>query len=274
MTNPHVDQIALPDGRHMRAYVVEPVVGSVVEPVVGSVVDPVVDLVADPVPEPDPSDIQTGERDRLPAVIVIHDMLGFTEDIQRITRRVADGDQRILAVAPDLYDGLGPKPVCVAKTIRSLRRGEGVTFERLRAVQRWLAQRDDVDPNRIGVVGFCLGGGFALMYAANAPVTVAAPFYGDVPMEADALSNVCPVIGGFGERDKLFAPQGRRLIDHLEKLGVEHDVVMYPDVGHSYMNELTGLGKLARFSPLRAAYDADASEDSWRRLFAFFQKYL
>ncbi len=210
----------------------------------------------------------------LPAVIVIHDILGFSEDTRRICRRLASGPLALLVAAPNLYQGLGPKPICVARTISSLKKQSGVTFERLAAVHDFVAMRPDVDPERIAVVGFCIGGGFALLYAARAKVAVVAPFYGDVPNDPDAIRNLCPLVGGYGERDSIFAPQGRRLARQLERQNTEHDLVFYPDAGHSYMNQLQGIAKLARYSPLRAEYREADAEDSWRRVFEFFAKHL
>ncbi len=210
----------------------------------------------------------------LPAVIVIHDILGFTADTRRICQRLATGPMPLVVAAPDLYAGLGPKPLCVVRTIKTLKRGEGPTFDRLAAVQKWLSCNPVVDNDRTAVVGFCMGGGFAILYSARATVAVVAPFYGDVPMDVEAIRNICPVVGGYGERDRIFAPQGHRLADHLETLQVDNDVKFYPDAGHSYMNQLTGLAKLGAWTPMRAAYDEPAAEDSWQRVFAFFQKHL
>ena len=210
----------------------------------------------------------------VPAVIVIHDILGFNEDTRRICQVLANGPMPLVVSAPNLYQGLGPKPICVIKTIRTLKRGSGVTFDRLRQVQAWLTTMEQVDAQKVVVVGFCLGGGFALLYAAQSDVAVVAPFYGDVPIAASDLQNLCPVVGGYGERDAIFAPQGHRLVSHLTALNIEHDVQFYPGTGHSYMNKLKGLAKVARFSPMRAEYNEAAANDSWKRVFEFLERHL
>lgn len=209
-----------------------------------------------------------------PGVIVIHDAFGFSEDVRRITRRFADSGYA--AIAPALYDGAGPPVLCVVRTISDLARGTGPAFDRLEATQRMLAARADVDADRVGVTGFCMGGGFALFYAVRGGVQVCAPYYGATPEDADALRNVCPVIAGYGELDKSFAEQGRRLAKHLTALGIPHEIKIYPGVGHSYMNDFgTGLkARLLRSTPLHAGYDEEASEDSWRRMLAFFEEHL
>ena len=155
-----------------------------------------------------------------------------------------------------------------------MKRQQGVTFERLRILQQWLINLPQVNIDRVAVVGFCMGGGFALLYGNEAEVSVVAPFYGDVPADSMDLKNICPVVGGYGERDAIFAPQGHRLKSQLEALSVEHDLVFYPDAGHSYMNQLKGVAKLGRWTPMRAQYNEPAAEDSWRRVFEFFDKYL
>src|SRR2546427_12400965 len=128
-----------------------------------------------------------------PGMIVVHEIFGLNDDIRRITGRFAD--LGYVAFAPDLYDAGGARLLCIARTMLALRRKDGPAFADLEAARAWLATRPEVDPARTGVVGFCMGGGFALLYAVRAPLGAAATFYGDVPTTADELRGVCPVIG-------------------------------------------------------------------------------
>src|SRR5262245_46140950 len=209
-----------------------------------------------------------------PAIVAIHDIMGFTPDIRRIAGRFAESGYA--ALAPALYDGAGAPPLCVTRTLRDMTRGEGPAFERLEDARRFLAAQPDVDPTRIGVTGFCMGGGFALYWAARGGLQVCAPFYGQVPEQAEALRRVCPVVASFGERDEPFLPHGRRLEKHLAELGVPHDFKMYPGVGHAFMNDHGGglLAALGRRTKMRAAHDPVAAEDAWRRMFTFFAEHL
>lgn len=210
-----------------------------------------------------------------PAMLAIHDISGFRPDIRRIARRLAESG--IAALAPALFDGAGAPGVCVFRTFLDYQRGEGTAFERIEAARRLLISDQRVNPDRVGITGFCLGGGFAIFYAARGGVRVCAPYYGRTPETTEELRRICPVVAGFGELDKSFARHGRRLESHLGALGVPHDVKIYPGVGHSYMND-HGAGRVVswimRASPLRAAYDEAAAEDSWRRMLEFFSKYL
>jgi carboxymethylenebutenolidase len=215
---------------------------------------------------------QPGPR---PAVIVIHEIFGLNDDIERIAGRVAD--LGYVALAVDLYDMPGPRALCIMRTLVGMARGDNDrVLADLEAARRWLATRPEVDATRTGVVGFCMGGGFALLYATRAPLQVAGAFYGDVPKTADELRGICPVLGGFGGRDRIFAPQGARLERLMGELGVPHDVKTYPDAGHSYMSKhppgvMTTLGA---WGPMAAGFDADAEADSWRRIGAFFSAHL
>jgi carboxymethylenebutenolidase len=208
-----------------------------------------------------------------PGVLVLHDVYGLVDDVRRIAGRIAE--LGYVALVPDLYDTGHPKPLCIVRTFLAMKRGEGPAFADLDAASRWLAARDDVDGERLAAVGFCLGGGFALLYGVRAPLRATGVFYGDVPKRVEALRGVCPVVAGYGERDRLYAPQGDRLRAHLEALGVPHDYRSYPDVGHSYMNHLHGLGAaLAAWGPLATRFDPAADADSWDRLARFFRSHL
>src|ERR1019366_1980127 len=155
-----------------------------------------------------------------PGVIVIHEIFGLNDDIRRITGRVAD--LGYAALAPDLYDREGLRLMCIVRTMMTLNRGEGDAFHDLDAARKYMQQQPGVDAARIGVIGFCMGGGFALLFAARTALGVAATFYGDVPKTAAQLRGVCPVLGGYGGQDKIFAGQGRRLDKLLSEMGVDH----------------------------------------------------
>jgi carboxymethylenebutenolidase len=206
---------------------------------------------------------------KVPALLVIHEIFGINDDIRRIARRFADNGY--LAAVPNLMAS-GWFVACVLRAARDLRAGNGPSVAMLEAVIASLEARPDV--GKVGVVGFCMGGGFALLLGTRQRVSAAGVFYGDV-RPADELARVCPVTGGYGGRDRLFADQGRRLIATLEALGKDHDVRIYEDAGHSYMND-AGHPMLALLTrPLMAvAYDPVAAEDSWRRMLAFFGRHL
>jgi carboxymethylenebutenolidase len=206
---------------------------------------------------------------RQPAVVVIHEIFGVNDDIRRIARRFADSGY--LAAVPDLMAG-GWYLGCVVRAARDLRSGGGPSIAVLEALVADLEARPEV--GKVGVAGFCMGGGFALLLGTRERVAVAGAFYGDVPPD-DRLARACPIVGGYGGRDRLFAAQGERLAATLAALGKEHDVRVYADAGHSYMND-AGHPVLAWLTrPLMAvAYDPVAAEDSWRRMLAFFAKHL
>jgi carboxymethylenebutenolidase len=211
--------------------------------------------------------------ERRPGVIVIHEIFGLNDDIRRIAGRFAD--LGYVALAPDLYDTGGPRILCIARVLTALMRAEGPAFGDLDTARAWLAARPEVDASRIGAVGFCMGGGFALLYAVRAPLGVGANFYGDVPKTAAELKGTCPILGSFGGRDRLFAPQGRRLETLLAELDVPHDVKIYPDAGHSFMSRHSGvMATIGAWGPMAAGYDEAAAEDSWRRIEAFFRRHL
>lgn len=203
-----------------------------------------------------------------PAVVVLHDIYGFTNDLKRHCKRFADAGYA--AIGPDLYRGGAPS--CVVKVFQSMATNEGFAYEVIAAARTHLATRDDVDETRIAVAGFCMGGSFALIAAADQSFAVAAPFYGAVPKKAERLRGICPTIAQFGQKDSVFLPHAKRLARHLEELGVQHEVLIYEDAGHSFMNQLEGrLAQLGRHTPIRAAYDPATEQKAWTALLTFLR---
>ena len=213
------------------------------------------------------------EEGRRPGIILIHEALGLNSDMREKAQRFAD--RGYVALAPDLLSTRGRMPLCIVRVMRGVKGGTGPVFDDLEACRAWLAARPEVDESRIGVIGFCMGGGLALLFAVRAPIGAAAVFYGGVPQESSSLEGVCPVAGGFGGRDRVFGKNGDRLERHLQALQVAHDIQTYPAAGHSYMSEHKGvLAKLNSWGPMKLGFNPEAAEESWRRVDAFFAEHL
>ncbi len=208
-----------------------------------------------------------------PAVLVLHEILGLNEDIRRIADIFAS--EGYVALAPDIFDGLGPKPICIVRTVANITKGQGPVVDDMLAAREWLAALPEVDGSRIGVAGFCMGGGFALLLGSLGDFKAAAPYYGDVAPRATRYQNICPVVAGYGARDMIFAEKAAILKSHLEELGVPHDIKVYEDAGHSYMSKHPKwMMALAPLTPLKAHYDEAAARDSWQRMLAFFETHF
>ena len=210
-----------------------------------------------------------------PAVIVIHEIMGLNDDIRRIATRFADAGY--VTLAPDLL-GAGFKPLCIARFVRGMGKvAEGRPYREMRAFHDWLAKRPQVDPNRIGMAGFCMGGGFAILYAARGGknLRAVAPFYAGMPADESVIPDLCPVVASYGGRDGTFGKNGPKLQAALEAAGVPHDVKTYPDAGHSFMSQHEGplLTAMSR-PPMRVGFNPDASEDAWGRVLTFFGEHL
>lgn len=205
-----------------------------------------------------------------PGVIVIHEVFGLNADIKDKANEIAR--HGYLTVAPDLYQGKS-WPGCVRKAFTQLRAGSGQAFEVLDAARQLVADRPDCS-GKVGVIGFCLGGGFALLCAPRPGFAVASVNYGDVPADAEkALAGSCPIVGSFGARDIGGTKAPERLQRALVVLEVEHDVHVYPESGHRFMSQSSGFGGVMA-KIMRMDYNARDAADSWRRIFSFFDAEL
>jgi carboxymethylenebutenolidase len=200
-----------------------------------------------------------------PGVVVIHEVFGVNDDIREQVGRLAAAGY--LALAPDLYRGLG-KRRCLLATFKALFKGEGQAFDDIEAARAELAGRADCT-GRVGVLGFCMGGGFALL-AASRGFDAAAPNYGPLPKDLD-LSGSCPMVASYGGRDWENPGAAGKVEAALTRAGVVHDVKEYPGAGHSFMGRPNS-DPFLRVA--RIGYHAPSAEDAWGRILRFFDEHL
>ncbi|MDQ3031991.1 MAG: dienelactone hydrolase family protein [Myxococcota bacterium] len=205
-----------------------------------------------------------------PALLLVYEVFGLVPEMKRVAQDLAN--EGYVVLIPDLFDR-GPKPICIARAVRAISQQKGQPLDDLEAARRWLAARPEVDASRLGVIGFCMGGGFALVLAMTGRYQVAAPFYGQAPA---TMSSSCPVVASFGGRDLSFAKFAPRLRKNLEELGVPHDVKLYPEAGHSFYTHTPAgvMGFLGSIGPMRAGHHEESARDAHARILAFFREHL
>jgi carboxymethylenebutenolidase len=207
-----------------------------------------------------------------PAVVVVHEIFGLTADMRHQADRMAE--EGYLTFAPDLFSR-GPRLRCVLGAFRDLFARRGRVFDDVETARSALADREDCT-GRVGVIGFCMGGGFALVAAALYDFDVASVNYGDVPRDPEeVLKGACPVVAGYGSRDLTMRGRAARLERTLTVLDVPHDVREYKGAGHSFLSEYeTGPALKALRRVAGITHDPEVAADAWQRIFTFFDRYL
>jgi carboxymethylenebutenolidase len=196
-----------------------------------------------------------------PAVVVIHEAYGLNDNIKDISHRFADAGYAAFAV--DLF-GDRNRAVCMARYMAGFLTGSVNRYgiDDLKSALTFLAKLPEVDAQRMGAIGFCMGGGFAIAWACtDSRLKAIAPFYATNPRPLEVVSRLCPVVGSYPGAD-FTARSGQALEKALTRHGVAHDIKIYPDAHHSFFNNT------------RRTYNKEAADDSWQRVIKFFGERL
>ncbi|HVA53898.1 MAG TPA: dienelactone hydrolase family protein [Acidimicrobiales bacterium] len=207
-----------------------------------------------------------------PGVLMIHEAFGLDDMTRRHADRLAAAG--FLTLAVDLYSAGGARR-CLISTVRAMMKGEGRALVDIEAARTWLKSSTECTGG-VGVIGFCMGGGFALLTAGTG-FDVASVNYGEMPRhKVDPFEGACPIVGSYGARDRSLKHTASRLDEALTKAGVIHDVKEYPNAGHAFLNdEPVGprpLRPLLRVAGVRP--EPASAADAWKRIEEFFATYL
>lgn len=196
-----------------------------------------------------------------PGLVVIHEIFGLNDNIRGIASRFAE--QGYAALAVDLFSNRN-RVLCMMQLIHGMmiRPLNNRVVADLQSSIAFLQQQPGIARNRIGAVGFCMGGGYALQLAiTDKGMKAASAFYGAAPKPLEAFAQSCPIIGSYPEKD--FSAEGARELDAvLEKYNIPHDIKFYENTQHSFFNKQ------------RTPFEVEASKDAWQRMLSFFGEHL
>jgi carboxymethylenebutenolidase len=198
-----------------------------------------------------------------PAVILIHEWWGLNDWIKKDAKEFADSGY--IAIAIDLYRG---KSTGSPDEARKLSAGvdEVRSSKDLKAAFNYLSNLPEVNKNKIGSIGWCMGGGYSLRTALLIPSLSACVIcYGRLVSDEEALKKIgCPVLGIFGENDKNIIPENVQQFEKaLNKAGVENNILIYPGAGHAFMNPKN-----------KELYNETVTEKAWNEIYTYLDNNL
>lgn len=198
-----------------------------------------------------------------PAIVIIHEWWGLNDWVKEQAQKFAAEGYVVLAV--DLYRGkVATTPEEAHELMRGVPPDRGMRD--LQAAFDYLAARPDVQAEKIGAAGWCMGGGYSIQFAVAEPRLAACIVnYGPLPTEAANLAKIkAPVLGNFGAEDRgIPADAVRAFAAAMKAAGKTADVKVYDGAGHAFENPNNTAG-----------YRAAAAADAWQRMVAFFKAQL
>jgi carboxymethylenebutenolidase len=200
---------------------------------------------------------------RHPGLVVIHEWWGLNQWVKEQTRAFAENGYVVLAV--DLYRGkVAAGPAEAHELARGLPQDRAVRD--MKAAFDYLSARRDVDRNKIGSVGWCMGGGYSLDLALNEPRLAACVInYGHLVTDPGEIQKIhAPTLGNFGAEDRGITPDDVHAFEKaMQAAGKSIDVKIYEGAGHAFENPNNKDG-----------YRPEAAQDAWKRMLAFFKRTL
>jgi carboxymethylenebutenolidase len=204
-----------------------------------------------------------GTPGRHPAVIVIHEWWGLVDWVKQQAENLSA--HGYVALAVDLYRGRSSMdPMEAHELMRGLPPDRGLRD--LEAAFKYLASRPDVNPAKIGSIGWCMGGGWSIQLAETEPRLAACVVnYGALPTSAEIIEKIkAPVLGNFGGQDRGITPDSVQAF--AKAMRADHKVInvkVYPDAGHAFENPNN-----------KGGYRPEDARDAWERSLNFLNHYL
>ncbi len=196
-------------------------------------------------------------------MLLIHEWWGLNDWIREQARRFAQ--ENYLALAVDLYRGkVATEPEMAHELSRAL--PEDRAMRDLKAGVDWLTQRSELRGKKVGVIGWCMGGGLALSLALQEPrLSACVIYYGRLLTDEANLRNLrCPVLGIFGDQDRGIPVESVRQFEAtLKKLGKQVEIHLFQGAGHAFANLNN-----------RRGYNARAADEAWRLTLRFLQRWM
>ena len=201
--------------------------------------------------------------EKIPAILLIHEWWGLNDQIKGLADEFASNGFAALAV--DLYRGdATDDPMKAHELMRGL--PDGRVIRDLKSAMDFLQKNPSIDSKKIGVIGWCMGGGYALSFALeDSRVQALVMYYGKLVTDNKKLEPLkAPLLGFFGEEDRGIPPDTVKDFEYrLNQLGKRAEIHLVPNAGHAFANPNNKEG-----------YRPEAAKDAWQKTLIFFKSNL